>query len=277
MVGDFDLSWIESYVVPWGIKLVAALLIFVVGKWLAGRVTRLLGRAMGRATRLDVTLINFIENIVYGVLLVVVVLAALGQLGIEVTSLIAILGAAGLAVGLALKDSLSNFAAGVMIMIFRPFRAGDFIEAAGSAGVVDEVQLFVTLMHTGDNRRIIVPNSHILGGTIVNVSALTTRRIDLVIGIGYDDNIGQARDLIMSVLQADERVLADPAPAVAVAELGDSSVNLNVRPWVASGDYWPARADLLERIKLVLDENGISIPYPQVDQHVHVVSKRLPV
>jgi small conductance mechanosensitive channel len=183
----------------------------------------------------------------------------------------AILGAAGLAVGLALKDSLGNFAAGVMIIIFRPFKIGDFINAGGAAGVVDEIGLFATLMHTGDNQRIIVPNSAILGSNITNVSALETRRVDLVFGIGYEDNIGQARDIIMAVMEADERILKDPAPAVAVGELADSSVNLNVRPWVNSGDYWPVRADLLENIKVKFDEAGISIPYPQQDVYMHEV------
>jgi small conductance mechanosensitive channel len=188
-----------------------------------------------------------------------------------VTSLMAILGAAGLAVGLALKDSLSNFASGVMIIIFRPFNIGDFITAGGSSGVVDEIGLFATLMHTGDNQRIIVPNSAILNGTIVNTSALSTRRIDLVIGIGYDDNIGQARDIIMGILEADERILKDPAAGVAVAELADSSINLNVRPWVNAADYWTVRPDLLENIKVQLDSAGISIPYPQQDVHMHEV------
>ena len=216
-------------------------------------------------------LLKFLGNIAYGILLVAVVLAAVDSLGVNVTSLMAILGAAGLAVGLALKDSLSNFASGVMIIIFRPFNIGDFVTAGGSSGVVDEIGLFATLMHTGDNQRIIVPNSAILNGTIVNTSALSTRRIDLVIGIGYDDNIGQARDIIMGILEADERIFKDPAPDVAVAELGDSSINLNVRPWVNAADYWTVRPDLLEHIKVQLDSAGISIPYPQQDVHMHEV------
>ena len=233
-------------------------------------ITKLIQKALSRSGT-DTMLVKFLGNIAYGILLVAVVLAAVDSLGVNVTSLMAILGAAGLAVGLALKDSLSNFASGVMIIIFRPFNIGDFITAGGSSGVVDEIGLFATLMHTGDNQRIIVPNSAILSGTIVNTSALSTRRIDLVIGIGYDDNIGKARDIIMGILEADERILKDPAAGVAVAELADSSINLNVRPWVNAVDYWTVRPDLLENIKVQLDSAGISIPYPQQDVHMHEV------
>ena len=273
METTIDSVWISHYVVPWGIKIVMALAIFVAGKWLAGVLAKLLGKVM-RRSKVDGMLVSFIVNIAYGVMLVAVVLAAIDQLGINVTSLLAVLGAAGLAVGLALKDSLSNFAAGVMLLVFRPFRTGDYIEAGGVAGVVDEIQLFCTLMHTADNRRIIVPNSAIFGGTIVNISALETRRVDLVIGIGYGDDIGEAREVIAAVVNADERVLQIPEPGIAVAELADSAVNLNVRPWVRGDDYWSVRADLLENIKTALDANGISIPYPQVDQHVHVVESQ---
>ncbi len=239
--------WISENGVDWGIKIAVAIAIFIIGKIIARMIANLLERAM-RKGKTDEMLIKFLGNITYGVLLVAVVLAAVDTLGVNVTSLMAILGAAGLAVGLALKDSLGNFAAGVMIIIFRPFKIGDFITAGGASGVVDEIGLFATLLHTGDNQRIIVPNGAIIGGNITNVSALETRRVDLVFGIGYDDNIGQARDIIMSVIEADERILKEPAPAVAVGELADSSVNLNVRPWVNSGDYWPVRADLLETI-----------------------------
>jgi small conductance mechanosensitive channel len=183
----------------------------------------------------------------------------------------AVLGAAGLAVGLALKDSLSNFSSGVMIIIFRPFNIGDYITAGGVSGTVDEIGLFATLLHTGDNQRIIVPNSAIFSGTIVNTSALSTRRIDLVIGIGYDDNIGQARDILMGIMEADERILKEPAASVSVAELATSSIDLKVRPWVNADDYWSVRPDLLEQIKLQLDAAGISIPYPQQDVHMHEV------
>ncbi len=263
-------NWVSENGIDWGIKIAIAVAIFIIGKILARMISNLARKAMQRAGT-DTMLVNFLGNIIYTVLLIAVLLAAVDSLGVNVTSLMAILGAAGLAVGLALKDSLSNFAAGVMIIIFRPFNIGDFITAGGCSGVVDEIGIFVTLMHTGDNQRIIVPNSAILGGNIVNTSAMPTRRIDLIIGIGYDDNIGQARDIIMAIVEADERILKDPEPAVVVGELGDSSVNLNVRPWVNSGDYWPVRADLLEGIKVKLDEAGISIPYPQQDVHMHEV------
>ncbi len=263
-------TWVSEHGIDWGIKIAIAIAIFIIGKILARVVANLVKKALQSAGT-DNMLVNFLGTITYTVLLIAVLLAAVDSLGINVTSLMAILGAAGLAVGLALKDSLSNFAAGVMIIIFRPFNIGDFITAGGCSGVVDEIGLFATLMHTGDNQRIIVPNSAILGGNITNTSALPTRRIDLVVGIGYDDNIGKARDIIMSILDADERVLKDPAAGVAVSELGDSCVNLNVRPWVNSGDYWPTRADILENVKVKLDEAGISIPYPQQDVHMHEV------
>ncbi|MCP4982303.1 MAG: mechanosensitive ion channel [Gammaproteobacteria bacterium] len=263
-------TWISENAIDWGIQIAIAIAIFIVGKIVARMISNVVRTAMRKGGTDDI-LVGFIGNITYAVLLVAVILAAVDSLGVNVTSLMAILGAAGLAVGLALKDSLGNFAAGVMIIIFRPFKIGDFITAGGVSGVVDEIGLFATLMHTGDNQRMIVPNSSIIGGNITNTSALPTRRVDLVFGIGYDDNIGQARDIIMAVIEADERILKDPAPAVAVGELADSSVNLNVRPWVNSGDYWPVRADLLENIKVKFDAAGISIPYPQQDVYMHEV------
>jgi small conductance mechanosensitive channel len=263
-------SWIVNNGVDWGIKIGIAVAILIVGKIVARLIRNLLEKALRRSGT-DSMLVDFMGSITYGVLIVAVALAAVDSLGVNVTSLMAIVAAAGLAIGLALKDSLSNFAAGVMIIIFRPFKIGDFVTAGGAAGVVDEIGLFATLMHTGDNQRIIIPNSAILGGNIINTSAFPTRRIDLVIGIGYNDNIGQARDIIMSILTSNELILKDPAPGVAVAELGDSSVNLNVRPWVNAADYWGVRAELLEGIKVKLDEAGISIPYPQQDVHMHEI------
>ena len=263
-------QWINENGTDWAIKIGIAIAIFIVGKIIARMISNLLESALRRAGT-DQMLIGFLGNITYSILLVAVVLAAVDTLGVNVTSLMAILGAAGLAVGLALKDSLSNFAAGVMIIIFRPFKIGDFITAGGVSGVVDEIALFATIMHTPDNQRIIVPNSAITSGTIINVSALPTRRVDLVFGISYDDNIGKAKEIIESVIAADERILKDPAPAIAVGELADSSVNINVRPWVESGDYWPVRADLLETIKVKFDAAGISIPYPQQDVYMHEI------
>ena len=269
---DNEINLVNQYIIPWGTKIAIALLIFVLGRIIARTITNLLKKAMQRSG-MDNMLIDFLSSICFGILLVAVILAAIDHLGVNVTSLMAIIGAAGLAVGLALKDSLSNFAAGVMIIIFRPFKIGDFITAGGNSGVVDEIGLFCTLLHTGDNQRIIMPNSAVLGGTIVNTSTLATRRIDLVIGIGYDDNIAQARDVILGVIDADTRILKDPETVIAVAELGDSCVNLNVRPWVNSTDYWPVRGDLLENIKISLDAAGISIPYPQQDVHMHTTEK----
>jgi small conductance mechanosensitive channel len=263
-------NWISENGVDWGIQIAIAIAIFIVGKIVARIISNLVEKGLTRAGT-DQILVGFLGNMTYGILLVAVVLAAVDSLGVNVTSLMAILGAAGLAVGLALKDSLGNFAAGVMIIIFRPFKIGDYVDAGGAAGTIDEIGLFATLMHTPDNKRIIVPNASILGGNITNVSALPTRRVDLVFGIGYDDNIGQARDIIMGLLNGDERVLEDPAPAVTVGELGDSSVNLNVRPWVKAEDYWGLYFDLLENVKVKFDEAGISIPYPQQDVYMHEV------
>jgi small conductance mechanosensitive channel len=263
-------TWISENAADWAIQIGIAIAIFVVGKIIARMIASLVRKGMQRAGS-DAMLVGFVGNVAYGILLVAVVLAAVDSLGVNVTSLMAIVGAAGLAIGLALKDSLANFAAGVMIIIFRPFKIGDYINAAGTAGSVDEIGLFATIMHTPDNQRIIVPNSGIIGGNITNVSALPTRRVDLVFGIGYDDNIGQARDIIKSVIDADERILKDPEAAIVVGELGDSSVNINVRPWVNSADYWAVRSDLLETIKVRFDEAEISIPYPQQDVHMHEV------
>ncbi len=266
-----DPGLVLTMLTPWAIRIGIALAIFIVGRWIARWLTSMVRKVMARSN-MDEMLINFLGNIIYMVLLLAVVMAALDNLGIQTTSLLAVFGAAGLAVGLALKDSLSNFSSGVMIILFRPFKVGDFIEAGGATGVVEEVRIFATIMKTGDNREIIVPNSQIYSGTITNYSAKATRRIDLVFGIGYDDDIAKAKQIMDDIMKQDDRILADPAPAVAVGELADSSVNFNVRPWVNSGDYWPVRADLLEKIKLAFDANGISIPYPQQDVHMHEVA-----
>ncbi|TCK18080.1 small conductance mechanosensitive channel [Thiogranum longum] len=261
---------IQNVLIPWAIQIGVAIAIFIIGRWVAKWLTGIVEKLMNKSN-LDVMLVNFIGNLVYTVLLLVVVMAALDHLGIETTSLLAVFGAAGLAIGLALKDSLANFSSGVMIILFRPFKVGDFVEAGGATGVIEEVQMFATIMRTGDNREIIVPNGQIYSGTITNYSARPTRRIDLVFGIGYDDDIAKAKQIINDIMKQDERILSDPEPAVAMAELADSSVNFNVRPWVKSGDYWPVHADLLEKVKLAFDANGISIPYPQQEVHMHNV------
>ena len=263
-----DPGVIQALLIPWGIRLGIALAIFVIGRWIARWLTSVVRKLMTKSN-MDVMLINFLGNLVYTVLILVVVMATLDHLGIKTTSLLAVFGAAGLAIGLALKDSLSNFSSGVMIILFRPFKVGDFIEAGGATGTVEEVRMFATIMRTGDNRQIIVPNGQIYSGTITNYSAKPTRRIDLVFGIGYGDDLARAKKIIADIMQQDERILSDPAPGIALGELADSSVNFNVRPWVKNADYWPVRADLLEKIKLAFDANGISIPYPQQDVYMH--------
>lgn len=252
----------------WGLNLLVAALIFIVGRWVAQWVTSMVRRALAK-TAMEDTLERFLCNIVYTVLLAVVAIAAIGQLGVETTSILAIFGAAGLAVGLALQGSLSNFAAGVLIVAFRPYKVGDFIEAGGEAGTVDEVQIFTTILKSPDNKKIIVPNAQIMGGTITNYSALGTRRVDLVFGIGYGDDIDKAYEVLQSIIDADERILKDPAPSIALNALADSSVNFNVRPWVNSSDYWGVYNDLTEQVKRKFDENGISIPFPQQDVHMY--------
>lgn len=252
----------------YGAKIVFALIIFLVGKWLARKLSQLLLAAMERR-ELDPALRHFSSSLVYYGLLVLVVISALGQLGIQTASLAAVIAAAGLAIGLAMQGSLSNFAAGFLLLVFRPFRIGDYVELAGTAGTVEKILIFTTELKSLDNKKVIIPNAAITAGTIVNYSANPTRRLDLVIGIGYDDDIDRARDAIRAVLDADDRVLADPAPFVAVSALGDSSVNFVVRPWARSEDYWALYCDLTENIKKRFDAEGITIPYPQRDVHLH--------
>ena len=258
---------IGSLILSWSGRLLAALVIFLIGRWVAKALRSWFGRATAGA-EMDETLSRFLSSLIYIVLMVFVVLTALSALGVNTTNFLAILGAAGLAVGLALKDSLSNFAAGVMLVLFRPFKSGDFIEAAGISGSVQSIRIFNTVLKTADNRVITVPNSLIYADTITNYSAEDTRRIDLVIGIGYDDDIARARALIQGVLSQDDRILEDPPPAMLLTELGESSVDIAVRPWVKSSDYWAVRSDLLERIKRALEQAGLSIPYPQRDLHI---------
>lgn len=256
-----------AMLIAWGWKILAALLIFVIGRWVAKAVRNGVQRMMtGRG--LDPMLVSFLGAILYAILLVAVIIAAIGQLGIQTTPLIAVLGAAGLAVGLALQGSLSNFASGVMLVLFRPFRKGDYVEAGGTAGTVDEVGIFNTIMTTPDNRRIIVPNGMITSDTITNYSANDTRRIDLIIGVDYGDDLKAARTAIEKVLDGHDKVFDEPAPVVWVMELADSSVNFAVRPWVAAEDYWQVRNELLEQLKAGLEAAGCTIPFPQRDVHL---------
>lgn len=256
----------------WGIKAIVAVVIFFVGKVVAKYLCQFLRNAL-RRSHVEETLVIFVGNICHALLITMVVIAALTHVGVQTTSLVAVIGAAGLAVALALQGSLSNFAAGVMLIIFRPFKVGDFIEAAGVSGVVEEVEIFTTQMRSGDNRSIVVPNSKITTGIIINYSAKSTRRIDLVIGVSYAENLGHVRDVIESILSDDERILPDPAPTIGVSALGESSVDFVVRPWVASSDYWKVRFDLNKRIKERFDDENISIPFPQRDVNLY---QRLP-
>lgn len=266
-LGNIDVQQlIETYVLPWGINIVMAFAIFIIGKIVVNMVVNFAKKLMAKG-KVDGILINFISSIVKTILLLFVVIASLNQLGINTTSLIALIGAAGLAIGLALQGTLQNLASGVMLIIFRPFDAGHYVEVAGISGVIEEIGIFTTTMRTGDNREVIVPNGEIFGGTITNYSKKSTRRVDMVFGIGYDDDIKKAKEIMSRVLAEDDRILKEPAPLVAVAELADSSVNFNVRPWCATADYWSVYYDTHEKIKLAFDAEGISIPYPQMDIH----------
>jgi small conductance mechanosensitive channel len=250
----------------WLSNILFAIAIVFIGRIVVKWIVKLVRKLMVRSD-MDPILINFASSIANALLLLFVFIAALDQLGVDTTSLVAIVGAAGLAIGLSLQGSLQNFAAGVMLIVFRPFKIGDFVEAAGQMGVIEEISIFSTTMQSPDNKEIIVPNGQIYSGAITNYSAKETRRIDLVFGIGYGDDMLKAKEIMEGVLLSHDSILADPVPAVAVAELADSSVNFNVRPWVKSEDYWSVRADVIEQIKLAFDEQGISIPYPQMDVH----------
>ena len=257
--------------IAWAGKLALALVIYVIGKWVAKRITNTIGRMM-KAREVDETLNQFLANIVYAILLIAVILAALDTLGLPITSLFAIVGAAGLAVGLALKDSLGNFAAGVMLVMFRPFGKGDFVEVAGVAGTVDEVRIFSTILTTPDNKQIIIPNGLINADTITNYTANDMRRVDMVFGVGYDDDLKLAREVLTRVCKNHPKVLDEPALNVFVMNLGDSSVDFAVRPWAKTGDYWAVKGDVLEQAKVELEAAGLNIPYPQTDVHLHQVS-----
>jgi len=252
----------------YGLKVIAAVVVFVVGRWIAKGLTKFAEKVMNKR-RVDTTIVSFVANMTYIALLVFVVLAALGQLGIQTTSFIAVIGAAGLAIGLALQGSLANFAAGFLMIIFRPFKVGDYIEGAGVGGTVEVIQIFTTQLKTPDNKTVIIPNASLTAGNITNYSAKGTRRVDLVFGIGYGDDIDHAKKVIMDVLAKEERILKDPATTIGVVELADSSVNFAVRPWVKADDYWNVYFNLTENIKKSFDAQGISIPFPQRDVHMY--------
>jgi small conductance mechanosensitive channel len=258
-----------------GIKALGAITVLVVGIWVARRLRGML-RAYLSATRIDPTLVPFISSLVYWGMVAFVIIAVLGVFGVPTAQFVAVLGAAGLAVGLALQGTLSNFAAGVMLLIFRPFSVSHWVEIGGTSGSVQEIGVFSTVLHTGDNIRVVVPNAQVFGQTIRNFSANPTRRIDLVIGVSYSDDLQVAQETLERVVAADERVLAEPAPKIAVHQLGDSSVDFIVRPWCATSDYWPLRWDLTRRIKEELEAAGCSIPFPQRDVHLHSAGGSLP-
>lgn len=265
---DVNLDSIVDYVTFYGIKIIAAIVIFYVGRFLANWLSATSEKIMEKR-EVDAALVHFASAMVYYGVMTFAVVAALGQLGIQTASFVAIIGAAGLAIGLAMQGSLSNFAAGVLILIFKPFKIGDFIEAAGVAGVVEKILIFTTELKTGDNKKVIIPNAAVTSGSITNFSANDTRRVDLIMGISYEDDIDKAKAILNEVVNAESRVLKDPAPTIAVVELADSSVNFVVRPWVATADYWGVYFDLTEAIKKRFDAEGISIPYPQRDVHIH--------
>ncbi len=261
-----DVNYWVSIVGIYALRVLYAIAIFVVGryisKWLKGIVEKLMVKA-----QIDKTLVSFVSSVVYALLLVFVILAALSKLGVNTTSFIAVLGAAGLAVGLALQGTIANVGAAVLIILFRPFKVGDFVEAGGATGTVEEINMFSTIFRTGDNKVVIVPNSAIIGGKITNYSAKETRRVDWTFGIGYEDDLKLAKETLKEIIESEPRILKEPPPLVAVSELADSSVNFVVRAWVKAKDYWDVYFSIIEKVKLTFDEKGISIPYPQLDIH----------
>ncbi len=251
----------------YGLSILAAIIILVVGLWLAKKIKGCFVTAMEKK-EVDPTLIGFFSSMLHGALIVFIVIAAIGKLGVQTTSFVAVIGAAGLAVGLALQGSLSNFASGVLLILFKPFKAGDVVKAGGEMGVIVEVGILTTEFKSPDNIKIIMPNSAIMGGAITNISAHPTRRVDMVVGVGYSDDLNKAKKIMEDLLAADERVLKDPAPTIAVSNLGDSSVDFVVRPWVNAADYWAVKFDFTKAVKEKFDAEGVSIPFPQRDVHL---------
>jgi small conductance mechanosensitive channel len=262
----------QQMMMDYAIKLIVALAMIFIGKFIAKMVQQGVIKIM-RHRAMDEAIISFISSLVFGMLFFIIFVAAISHLGFNTTSLVAVVGAAGLAIGLALQGSLSNFASGVLLIVFKPFKSGDFIEVSGVSGIVEQILIFSTQLRTGDNKTVIIPNGSITSGTITNYSTKPTRRIDLIIGVGYDADLAKTKALLLGVVSADERVLKDQAVTVGVSALADSSVNFVVRPWVNSADYWPTHFDLLEKIKTELDKAGIEIPYPQLSVHMNKEEK----
>ena len=263
---DWDQIWTD-----YGQPAFWALVILAAG-WIGARVIRVVIRRLMRRANVDPTLVGFFANLIYTLLLAFVAVSALDRVGVATGSFVAIIGAAGLAVGLALQSSLANFAAGVMIILFRPFHVGQFIEGGGVSGTVVQIQVFSTVLNTPDNKRVIVPNGALMKGTLTNFAANDTRRIDLTFSIGYEDDLNKAKQILEEIVQGNELVLKDPAPAVALGDLADSSVDLLVRPWVKTTDYGTVKSQVLEAVKLRFDESGITIPYPQREVHLRQVA-----
>ena len=258
---------LQDWITLYGLKVVAALAILIIGRLAAAGIRSLVKRTL-RKSRVDETLVSFVTSVTYVAVMAFVIIAALGQLGVQTASFIAVLGAAGLAVGLALQGSLANFAAGVLMIIFKPFKVGDFIEAGGTAGTVVEIGIFTTELKTPDNRKVIVPNAKATGDNITNFTVNEMRRVDIVAGVSYGDDLDKVRRILEKILEEDERILKDPAPTIGVLELADSSVNFAVRPWVKTADYWNVYFATMEKIKKRFDEEGVSIPFPQHDVHL---------
>jgi small conductance mechanosensitive channel len=258
---------VQSLLAAYGLKVLGAIATLVIGIWIARWLARIAGKVLHKRS-VDPTLTKFATSLVKIALITFVIISAISQVGIETTSFIAIIGAAGLAIGFALQGSLSNFASGVMLIIFKPIKVGDYIEGGGAAGSVEVIGIFVTTLVTPDNKVIYIPNSALTGNNITNYSSKDTRRVDMVFGIGYGDDIDKAKNVIKSVIDNDSRILKDPAPQIVVSALADSSVNFNVRPWVNSADYWGVYFDITEQIKKKFDEQNISIPFPQRDIHM---------
>jgi len=256
-----------NYGSQYGLKLLFALLVFFIGKRIARFITNLVIKLM-KNNDVDAELIGFFDSLIYWLLFALVCVAALGQLGVQTASFIALIGAAGLAIGLALQGALSNFAAGVLIIILRPLRVNDFVEVAGEAGSIQNIKIFTTELRTGDNKCVIIPNSRVLDSNIINYSSTGRRRVDLVFGIGYNDNLDHARKILQDIIQSDERILKDPEPVIAVSELAESSVNFVVRPWVKTADYWGVYFEITEQVKKRFDAEKISIPFPQQDVNI---------
>jgi small conductance mechanosensitive channel len=265
-------DWLQTNGLDFAWKLAGAILVYIVGKFIVGMVGKSVTKLMNRSS-MDETVKKFLGQIVGVTLTIVLWIVVLSTLGFNPESLLVVLGGASLAVGLALKDNLSNLAGGVSMLILKPFKVGDFVDSGGVSGTVEEIKIFHTSLKTPTNERILVPNGAIASSTIKNFSAFETRRLDMVFGIGYDDDIDKAKSVLESIIKADARILADPAPAILLSELGDSSVNFTIRLWVNGSDFWPTRFDFIESVKKEFDKNDISIPYPQRDIHIHEVKK----